>query len=165
MPPSDEKKALHAEQRKELASEQKKMLEGDTAKALEERIMRLQAEFENYKKRSVKENDMLREKASADAMLKLLPLADDFGMAVAHMDSASDKEFKKGIELIYAKLLDLLAREGVAEMECLGETFDPYRHDALRHMEGEDGRVVEVIQKGYLFRGKVLRHAKVAVGN
>jgi len=127
--------------------------------------MRLQAEFENYKKRAVKENDMLREKASADVMLKLLPLVDDFDMAISHMDESSDKEFKKGMELIYAKLLDLLAREGVSEMECLGESFDPYRHDALRHGEGEEGKVIEVIQKGYLFRGKVLRHAKVAVGN
>ncbi len=131
---------------------------------LEERLARLQAEFENYKKRAARENEMLREKAAADAMLKLLPVVDDFDMAIAHMDKSAHKDFRHGIELIYAKMLEMLKREGVEEMRCLGESFDPYRHDALRASEGEDGKVIEVIQKGYTYRGKVLRHAKVAVG-
>ena len=140
------------------------MLESSKAKELEDRVMRLQAEFENYKKRNARENENLQESAAADIILKLLPLVDDFDMAIRHMEKA-DSEFKKGMELIYAKLLDVLVKEGVGEMKCLGESFDPYRHDALRHGEGEEGKVIEVIQKGYLFKGKVLRHAKVAVGN
>lgn len=134
---------------------------------MKERLMRLQAEFENYKKRAVKENAVVRENAGADVLLKLLPVVDDFDMAVAHMDEhkgSPAREFVRGMELIYAKLLDALKREGLEEMKTLGEQFDPYRHDALRHGEGDEGKVVEVIQKGYTLKGKVLRHAKVVVG-
>lgn len=133
-------------------------------KELEERLLRLQAEFENYKKRAARENEMLREKAYGDAMLRLLPIMDDFDMAIAHMDKSAHKDFRHGIELIYAKLLEMLKKEGVEEMKCLGGSFDPYRHDALRASEGDEGKITEVIQKGYVFRGRVLRHAKVAVG-
>lgn len=131
---------------------------------LEERLARLQAEFENYKKRAVRENEMLRDKAAADAMLRLLPIVDDFDMAIAHMDKSQHEDFRHGVEMIYAKLLDMLRKEGVVEMKALGEGFDPYKHDALRTTEGENGKIVEIIQKGYVIRGRVLRHAKVAVG-
>jgi molecular chaperone GrpE len=156
-PPAEEKRIGHEERR---------MLEAGKAreKELGERLMRLQAEFENYKKRAVRESEVMREKAAADAMLKLLPIIDDFDMAIAHMDNSPHKEFKRGMELIYAKLLDTLNKEGVVEMKALGESFDPYKHDALRAAEGEEGKIVEVVQKGYVFRGNVLRHAKVAVG-
>ena len=152
-------------EKKELGHEEHKMLHAPgREKELEERLIRLQAEFENYKKRVAKENEMMREKAAADAMLKLLSIMDDFDMAIAHMDKAPHKEFKHGVELIYAKLLDTLKKEGVVEMKAVGESFDPYMHDALRTAEGKEGKIVEVVQKGYFFRGKVLRHAKVAVG-
>jgi molecular chaperone GrpE len=154
-----------AEEKKQIWHEEEKMLpDPNRIKELEERLARLQAEFENYKKRAARENEMLKEKAAADAMLKLLPIMDDFDMALMHMDKAVHKEFRHGIELIYVKLLETLKREGVLEMKCLGESFDPYRHDALRAAEGDDGKVLEVIQKGYTLKGKVLRHAKVAVG-
>lgn len=133
-------------------------------KELQERLMRLQADFENYKKRTARENEMMRENASAEMMLKLLPIVDEFEIAISHMDHASAKEFKHGMELIYAKLKDLLRKEGVEEMKAHGETFDPYKHDALRQGDGEEGKITEVVQKGYAFRGKVLRHAKVVVG-
>lgn len=126
--------------------------------------MRLQAEFENYKKRVAKENDFVRETASADVLLKLLPIVDEFELAMAHMDRSPHKEFKLGMELIFAKLVDLVKKEGIEEMKMLGQTFDPYKHDALRQGDGEEGKIVEVVQKGYLYRGKVLRHAKVVVG-
>lgn len=134
------------------------------AKELQERLLRLQAEFENYKKRDAREKDMLRENASAEMILKMLPIVDEFEIAISHMDKASAKEFRHGMELIYAKLRDMLKKEGVEEMKALGESFDPYRHEALRAGEGEEGRITEVIIKGYLFRNKVLRHAKVVVG-
>jgi molecular chaperone GrpE len=149
------------------APEAKPAPQPDRMKELEDRILRLQAEFENYKKRAAKENAMMRENAGADVLLKLLPVVDDFDMAMAHMDEhkgSSAKEFVRGMELIYAKLMDTLKREGVEEMKALGERFDPYRHDALRQGEGDEGKVVEVVQKGYMLKGKVLRHAKVVVG-
>jgi molecular chaperone GrpE len=154
-----------AEERKQIDhAEGKKLPDPNRVKELEEKLTRLQAEFENYKKRAARENEMLREKAAADAMLKLLPVVDDFDMAIAHIDKSAHKEFRHGIELIYVKLLDTLKREGVEEMKCLGQSFDPYKHDALRATDGEEGRIVEIIQKGYTLRGNVLRHAKVAVG-
>jgi molecular chaperone GrpE len=151
---------------KPLPHEEHKMLQAPgREKELEERLARMQAEFENYKKRAAKENEMVREKANADAMLKLLPTVDDFDVAIMHMDSSPHKEFKRGVELIFAKLLDLLKKEGVEEMRCLGQSFDPYKHDAIRAVDGEDGKIIEVIQKGYSLKGNVLRHAKVTVGN
>ena len=153
------------EEKKGIAHEVQKMLHApNREKELEERLARTQAEFENYKKRVAKESEMVREKANADAMLKLLPFVDDFDAAIMHMDDSPHKEFKRGIELIFAKMLDLLKKEGVLEMKCLGQSFDPYNHDAIRVVDGADGKVVEVIQKGYTLKGRVLRHAKVTVG-
>jgi len=153
------------EEKKQIGHTEEKMLPGpERVRELEERLLRLQAEFENFKKRSARENGMLREKAAGDAMLRLLPIVDDFDMAIAHMDKSAHKDFRHGMELIYAKLLEMLKKEGVEEMKCLGGSFDPYRHDALRAAEGDEGKIVEVIQKGYTRKGNVLRHAKVAVG-
>jgi len=104
-------------------------------KELEDRLMRLQADFENYKKRAQRENEMVRENASADVMLRLLPVVDEFEIAIRHMDKSSSKEFKQGMELIYSKLLDLLRKESVEPMKSLDESFDPYKHDAIRTIE------------------------------
>ncbi|MBI5046298.1 nucleotide exchange factor GrpE [Candidatus Micrarchaeota archaeon] len=129
-------------------------------------LIQLQADFENYKKRNTKETEFIRENAAANMVASLLPIIDEFELAFSHSHKAksSDEHFHKGMELIYAKLLDLLKKESVEEMKVLGEKFDPYNHDALRQGEGDSGKVIEVIQKGYLFKGKVLRHAKVVVG-
>ena len=126
--------------------------------------MRLAAEFENYKKRAARENEMMREASNAEMVLKVLLIVDELEIALSHMGHAPAKEFKHGIELIYSKMKDLLKKEGVDEMKSLGESFDPYKHDALRQDEGEEGKVIEVIVKGYTLKGKVIRHAKVVVG-
>jgi len=154
----EEKKLVGHEEPKELPAA------GGREKELEERVLRLQAEFENYKKRVAKESEHLRQYATADILLKLLPIVDEFDIAMAHVDKSPHEEFKRGMELIYVKLLDTLKKEGVEEMKSLGERFDPYRHDAIRQGDGEDGKIVEVVQKGYSLRDKVLRHAKVVVG-
>ncbi len=173
LPPHDEVDAIGHEEAvlvgheppKELkAPPEEKLLASDRTKELEERLMRLQAEFENYKKRVAKENDFVRENASADVLMKLLPIVDEFELAMAHMDHSPHKEFKVGMELIFSKLVDLVKKEGIEEMKTLGQNFDPYKHDAIRQGEGEEGKIVEVVQKGYSYRGKVLRHAKVVVG-
>lgn len=153
------------EELKQVGHEDVKELEGPQKVAeLEDRILRLRADFENYKKRAEKENNALKESSKADMLNKLLPIIDEFEIAFSHMESASDKDFKKGMELIYSKLTDFLKREGVEEMKSMGQTFDPYKHDAIRQGDGEEGKIVEIIQKGYLLNGNVLRHAKVVVG-
>ncbi len=70
-----------------------------------------------------------------------------------------------GVRMVYKNMMKTLAREGLEEMDSLGKPFDPYYHDAVKQGDGEEGKVVEIVQKGYLFKGKVLRHAKVIVGN
>ena len=154
--PKEEK--LLGNESEKLGEQQQKI------KELEEKMLRLQAEFENYKKRVVRENEMIGEKYNADAMMKLIPVVDELELAIEHMEKSPHKEFKHGIELIYAKLRDLLKKDGVVEMKVLGEVFDPFKHDALRQAEGHEGKVIEVIQKGYYINGKILRHAKVVVG-
>ncbi|MBU0591632.1 nucleotide exchange factor GrpE [Candidatus Micrarchaeota archaeon] len=163
---TDEKQSLPEHEEKKLMEHQHiEMLESKKKKAdeLEERIMRLQADFENYKKRMLKENDNIRQNSGAEVLVKILPIADEFEIALQHAHNA-DPEFKRGMELIYSKILDILKNEGVQEMDVEGHQFDPYRHDAIRQEIGEDGKIIEVVQKGYLFKGKILRHAKVVVG-
>jgi molecular chaperone GrpE len=163
--PEEHKMVTGPEEVKMLYDDEKKVeSEGKEITELKDRYMRLQAEFENYKKRAMRENDMIREKANMDAMLKLLSVVDEFDVAMSHIDKASHKDFKHGIELIYAKLLDMMKKDGVQEMRGTGETFDPFKHDAIRQADGEDGKIIEVVQKGYYINGKILRHAKVVVG-
>lgn len=165
LPEEKHKELPKCEEKKQIGHEEDKLLmDPNRVKELEERLARVQAEFENYKKRAAREHEMLREKAAADAMLKLIPIVDDFDVALSHMEKSAHKDFRHGMELIYIKIIDTLKRDGVIEMKCLGEKFDPYKHDALRATEGDEGKVVEVIQKGYMLKDKVLRHAKVAVG-
>jgi molecular chaperone GrpE len=95
-------------------------------------------------------------------LASLLPIVDEFGIAVSH--ETKDAEFKQGMEMIYSKLLGLFKEKGVEEMKAIGKDFDPYMHEAVRQAEGEEGKVLEVVQKGYMFKGKVLRQAKGLVG-
>lgn len=79
-------------------------------------------------------------------------------LAVEHSDD-------KGVKMVYMNLMSTLGKQGLEEMDSLGKAFDPYYHDALKQEDGEEGKILEIVQKGYLFKGKVLRHAKVIVGN
>ncbi len=126
--------------------------------------MRLGADFENYKKRAARENDFVRENASSDILSKILPFLDEFEIALNHLHS-KDAEFAKGMKMVFQKLQDTLKKEGLEETGKIGETFDPHLHEAIRHISGEDGKIIDVVQKGYLLRGKLLRAAKVSVGN
>lgn len=161
--------SIASPEEKKLVEHEAQLLIGKTGpearvRELEERLLRLQADFDNYRKRTARESEALRESASADILLKFLPIFDEFDIAMTHVDKASHKEFKQGIELIFSKMLDFLRKEGVEPMKALGEGFDPYKHDAIRQGEGEEGKVIEVVQKGYLYKGRVLRHAKIVVG-
>ena len=157
----EEKKELpEHEKTEEIGHEEVKELEGpEKVKDLEDRLLRLAADFDNFKKRADREHGMIKETSNANLLLKMLTIMDEFEIALKH---EGDDEFKKGIGMIYNKMAAILKDEGVEEMN--DEKFDPHRHEAVRQVEGEDGRIVEIVQKGYLLRGKVLRHAKVVVG-
>jgi len=142
-----------------------KETEGQRISDLEDQMKRLQAEFENYKKRTGKERETLMMAGSAATIIKLLPVLDEMEVATAAMiHDPSSKSLKHGVEMLHKKFIHVLEKEGLSEMKALGESFDPYRHEAVRTVEGkEDGKITEIMKKGYLFKGNVLRHAMVVV--
>lgn len=130
-------------------------------KELEERLIRLQADFQNHIKRSERRETELADVVRANMLADILPIVDQLEAALHHEKTGG--EFRKGVEMIYTNLMGVLRNTGLKEMGSY-EKFDPYLHEAMRVEKGEDGRILEVVQKGYMFKGKVLRHAKVVVG-
>lgn len=131
---------------------------------LTDTLKRLQAEFENYKKRIEKDNKHMTEYAGAGVIGKVLPIIDTFEIALKNQCSA--EEFKKGAELIYAELMSTLKNEGVRKINALGCQFDPNYHDAMLAVEDKKCKkdtVIEVLQEGYMLKDKVLRHSKVKI--
>lgn len=128
-----------------------------------ELLQRLQAEFENYRKRTEKEKEDTIRYGNKDFIIKLLPIIDNFELA---LNNQKDKEqFTKGIELIYAEFNDILEKEGICKMKVIGEKFNPEVHEALLQEESnkEEGTVIEELQSGYKFHDKTIRIAKVKV--
>ncbi|MCK4549656.1 MAG: nucleotide exchange factor GrpE [Candidatus Krumholzibacteria bacterium] len=131
----------------------------------EDRLMRLAAEFENYKKRTSREWDLLKNQANAGLLAEILGVLDDLDRAFEHSGD-SFEHFKGGIVLIHSSLLDLLKRNGLSEIESAGKPFDPQYHEAVAEMHSENiesGFVAEVVLKGYLLNDQVIRPAKVVV--
>ncbi len=135
-------------------------------KELEERLLRLAAEFDNYKKRVAKEQNQIIKSASQNLISKLLESLDNFSRALESAKNSSDiKSFQSGVELIYSQLTEILAKEGLEEINAVGEKFDPNFHEAVLQVESDqaEGTVVDEISKGYKLNGKVIRHSKVIV--
>ena len=135
-----------------------------------DKLLRLYSEFDNYKKRTLREKIEFSKMAGAELVLAMLPVLDDFERAMKSMTETNQEvSLIEGVELIYTKLKSTLEQKGLKEMKSAGENFDPDLHDALSNIETEDkklkGKVVEEIQKGYYLNGIVLRHAKVIVGS
>jgi molecular chaperone GrpE len=130
-----------------------------------ERLARLQAEFENARKRSIREQQEFREYALADAVKELLPTLDSFERAL--QTSAGDKsEFRGGVELIYKQLQDALVKLGLRPIPARGEPFDPHLHQAIEMVdtsEAEDHHVLDELQKGYKLKDRLLRPSMVRV--
>ncbi len=127
-------------------------------------LQRLQADFENFKKRTEKEKSEANKYASAPVIIKLLPVMDSFEMALKNKSSDPEK-FAKGMELVYAQLYSVLKGEGLAKIDAVGQKFDPYVHEVLMQEQSEkDGIILEEFQKGYKFKDKILRHSKVKIG-
>tara|TARA_Y100000034_G_scaffold123671_1_gene170806 strand:+ start:16817 stop:17311 length:495 start_codon:yes stop_codon:yes gene_type:complete len=129
-------------------------------------VKRIQAEFENYVKRSNKEKEEFTKYASHNLLLKLLNMADDFDRAVHNMKSPKDsKEFSSGIELIHKNFHKVLDEENVKEIKSVGENFDPYLHEVIQKKKSDkdDNVILEEVQKGYTLHGKVLRSSKVII--
>jgi molecular chaperone GrpE len=137
----------------------------ETLSDLCDRMLRLQAEFDNYKKRTAKEKEQLVHSAEGRLMKRMLPVYEEIGLAEKEAGKLHDESLKKGILLVLSKLRSSFEKEGLQEMRLDGEKADPFRHEIAMKEESDkpEGAIVRVIQKGYLFRGEVLRHAVVSV--
>jgi molecular chaperone GrpE len=126
---------------------------------------RLQADFENYRKRVLREQTALVERATEGLIEQLLPVVDSFELAVANIGNDSDVEsLRKGVELVYAELLGVLERSGLEPIAALGEPFDPNVHEAVMQDDGAgEPRVGDVLRSGWKLKGRVLRPAMVKV--
>jgi len=157
---------------KEVEAEVNEQIEALMAEKTElnDRFLRLYSEFENYKKRTNKEKLDLIATASERVILGLLPIVDDYERAIKHNQNTEDTTIlKEGFVLIYNKLLALLRRFEVEEIIALGEIFDTDLHEAVTHLptqcEEDKGKIMDVTEKGYKLKDKVIRFSKVVVAN
>lgn len=157
-PPSPEEQIRKLEEaNQQLAEEKKKLFD---------QLLRRQADFENYRKRSEREQKEYRYTVQADLVDALLPVLDGFERALAAPAEGAGEEYRKGVELIYKQLYDSLARMGLEAVESVGRTFDPFLHHAVERVETTDHadqEIVEELQRGYMFKQKLLRPALVRV--
>lgn len=143
-------------------------LEGQVTES-KDKYLRLYAEFDNFKKRTIKEKIDYLKSANRETVQALLPVLDDFDRAKKSADDDdSVEQFSEGVNLVYNKLHSILTNQGLQSMESTGETFDPELHEALTEIpapsEDMKGKIIDTIEKGYLLKDKIIRHAKVVVG-
>ncbi len=139
----------------------------EQAKELEDRLLRLAAEFDNYKKRMAKEFGYLVKNANENLILQLLDTLDNFQRALDSAKTSDDYDsFHKGVELIYDHMKEILTKEGLKEIEALGKPFDPNFHEAVTQAESDEydeGIILDEISKGYMLNHRLLRASKVVV--
>lgn len=159
-------KEIHQEENIEKETE---IIENNIEKELDElndRYKRLFAEFENYKKRNMKERESLRNMLVSDIMTSILPIIDNLEKAIS--TGTKDTAYEEGIKMVLKQLKDVLAFNGVKEIETVGKTFDPELHEAVSHVTDEKlGKniIKEEFRKGYIIGTKVIRHSMVIVAN
>lgn len=131
-------------------------------------LRRSRAEFDNYRKRTNKEKETMYDDGFADAVKQMLPTLDNLERAVESIKDEDKDSFYEGVEMVLKALKDCLEKSGVGEIKALGESFDPDFHNAVMHVDDENygtNTVVEVFQKGYLYKNKVIRYSMVKVAN
>ena len=176
--PANEKKEEAADnvsdkksRRFKIRHAQEKALEEAKAKyaELNDKYLRLFSEFDNHRKRTAKEKLDLMATASENVIKDLLPVLDDFERALQNMEKNGNEADMQGVSLIYNKLKDTLKKKGLEEIEAMDAEFNTDEHEALTMIpapeENKKGKVLDVIQKGYKLNGKVIRFARVVVGN
>jgi molecular chaperone GrpE len=136
---------------------------------LKDRHIRLQAEFDNYRKRTLKERMDLLKTANESMLISLLPVVDDFDRANQTLDLVEEgSPVKDGVKLIYSKFQEFLKQNGVKEIEAIGQNFDTDLHEAITKIPAPTkelvGKIVDVVQKGYYLNDKVIRFSKVIIG-
>lgn len=161
-----------AEEEKELTAEEKLEKELENAQKIideqKDKYLRLSAEFDNFRKRTIKEKAELIKNGGEKTICAVLPILDDFERALQNIQKAEDiKAVAEGVDLIFQKFQKVLAQEGLKEMKPVGETFDTDFHEAVALVpapnEEQKGKVLDCVQTGYKLNDKVIRHAKVVV--
>lgn len=160
------------EESKELSPEEKLQQSLDEAEKriaeIQDKYLRLSAEFDNYRKRTIKEKSEIIKNAAEKTITAILPVLDDMERAIANMQKSEDaKAWLEGVELINNKFLKILSQEGLNKIETKGADFDTDYHEAIAMIpapnEEQKGKVLDCVQTGYKLNDKVIRHAKVAV--
>lgn len=163
----NEKLKVESKENEEKKSENREL--ADTKLELEEttdRLKRIMAEFENYKKRSSKEREMLYNSILGDIIASFLPVIDNLEKAA--QAETKDENYKQGLELVLKQFNDVLTKFGVEEIKTVGETFDPEVHDAVSSIQDDTKKEKEIVQefrKGYKIGSRIIRHAMVVVAN
>ncbi len=132
----------------------------------EDRLLRLAAEFENYRKRTRREWELHQKRAIAGLILNILGVLDDFERAIETAGGKTDDHFHAGVRMIYSSMIAVLQKEGLHEIEAEKMVFDPQYHEAVSEIESdevEEGTIAHVVQKGYMLHDQLLRPAKVVV--
>lgn len=149
-------------------SDDKSAQMSDAADEWKDKYLRLVAEFDNYRKRTLREKMDLISNGGEDVIKSLLEVMDDIDRAIVAMDTAQDIDsVKQGIVLIHQKLMDTLRSKGVVEIDAIGDALDTDLHEAVAKFPVADekkGKIIDVVQKGYKLKDKVVRFAKVVVG-
>ena len=164
------KEQNYKEELKKKEEEFNKKIEEVEANLAKEKddYVRLMAEFETFRRRSSEDRLNLISSAAADTIKGLLPVLDDCERAMEILEKSSDEAAKEGTSLIYTKLMDYLKTRGLAKIEAKGEDFNTDFHEAVTQFpapsEDMKGKVIDVVQTGYMLNGKILRYAKVVVG-
>lgn len=136
---------------------------------MKDKYLRLSAEFDNYRKRTIREKADMLKYAAEDTLRDMLPVIDDLDRATQAVESATDIDsLKQGIALITNKFHEFIKGKGVREIECIGQPLDTDLHEAISKIpapdEAQKGKIIDVVQKGYTLNEKVMRFAKVVVG-
>ena len=155
-----------AEPEKAEAKDAEAKPKDDALAAMNDKYLRLCAEYDNFRKRSQKEKDALYDDIKANTLKAFLPVYDNLVRALAQ--STEDEAYKKGVEMIMAQFRTTMEKLGVTEMDCLGQKFDPAFHNAVMHVDDEEkgeNEIVEVFQQGFMLGDKVIRFAMVRVAN
>ena len=162
----DKKEDKKEEKKEDKPAEKTEETKPAADAAMNDKYLRLCAEYDNYRKRSQKEKDALYGEVKASALKSFLPVYDNLVRALNQ--STEDEAYKKGVEMIMAEFKKTMEKLGVTEMDCLGKTFDPAFHNAVMHVEDEtkgENEIVEVFQQGFMLGDKVIRFAMVKVAN
>lgn len=170
---ADTEEAAEADNSEEAAGEDEILKKNKKIEELTEQLsaekdkyLRVAAEYDNFRRRSLKDKEDAADKAKSAVIIEFLGVIDNFERALA--SESADESFRKGVEMIYNQYIEILKKQGVEEIEAMDKPFDPNIHSAVTQVTDEnlgENVVCQVFQKGYIMNGKVIRHAMVAVAN